>query len=838
MRERAPRAGLGEAALVLGHLRRRELGQHRDELVVVGPQVRERRRHLLRAAHGEEPDERPGARPDLGPTLEPTQSPQRPGGELGARERPGAGDRGERERRGLDVLGRDVPAHDGVEHDLHEPGRLVLDAEQEPGTHERREHPHDDVGPPVLDRLAQREEEVLLLAPQVRRGGGLVAADERVRAAFRERGGPALHGLVRRSRGTRVLEPQRAELPHRLEHPVAHDPVVLGDPQERLGDQPVERVEGSPRRRAEDRPRAARDRLRRLRRESVGEHGGPAQQVLLGRTQQVPAPLDHGLEGPVPVRGEAVARAQEREALVEVPLDVLDAHRAHARRGELDREREAVQALAQPGDDVGRQARTGPDGASALDEEPDRGAVPAVRTQGVERVDLLGREAQGRPARREDGQVRRRAEQVRGPARGTVEDVLAVVQDEQGGPPPHTVEHLSAHLGRRQAVREPPRARGRGDPQAVRERHDDVLVGPHARELDDDHEVDRPGRRRTPCDLLREARLAEPARTEDRDEPGPGERVPHPLDVGLPADQRVGSHAHTTHLRRVGAGGGRTGRRGRARVARYARVTGRCHARGRRSARPGRAIEQVRGEPAEVRCRVRAEVADERVPDAGVRREGLVRATRRRERHHEVARGVLVRGVALQCLGGERLDRLVVPRGGRGGPQRAGERRAQSSRLGGQRLPDAGRQVLPRLAVAPQREGGAQRGDVRGAGPRVRESTPGEVEVGGHAERVAAGARDDRAGRAVLAQPRHEALERAAGVLRGVRPPQLVDERPDADGPPARERERHDERRRARPARHDGRPAGPGHPDGAQDADEHVVPSPGREVVSRHVVEP
>ncbi len=558
-----------------------QLGEHRHERVVGRAEPGERRLHLLLAADGEQAREGTGPRPGLGASQQPAQAAEGSGRQLGPGERARPRDGGERERGGLDVAGRHVPPDDRVEDHLDEPGGLVLDAEQEPGSGERGEHAHDDVGTLVLHRLAEREDEVLLLAAQVRRRGGLVPAHQRVGAPRREAGRPALHGLARRARRPGRLEPEGAELAHRLEHPVAHDAVVLGDAQQRLRDEPVERVEDLPGRRPRRRPAPGVGHgLRRLGGEAVREDGDAAQQVLLGRAQQVPAPLDHRLERAVPVRGGPVPGAQEREALVEVTFHLLDAQGPHARRGELDGERQPVEAVAQPRDDGGRQARARPERVRALDEEAHGGTVARGRTERLERVDELGGEPERRPARREHHEPGRRAEQVGGPARGAVEDVLAVVQHEQRRASAYPVEHLLAQLGRGQAVGEPPGAGRRRDAQAVGQRHDDVVVRAHARELDDDHQVDRAGRRRAPRDLLHEARLAETAGAEDGHEPGPRERVPDGVDVLVPADERVRRRPQATHrtvVRPTGSTGGSPPGRGpspSSRTAALGRTTG------------------------------------------------------------------------------------------------------------------------------------------------------------------------------------------------------------------------------------------------------------------------
>ncbi len=137
--------------------------------------------------------------------------------------------------------------------------------------------------------------------------------------------------------GARELH--QAELAYRLQHPVADPGRGLADVQQRLVDEAADRVDGT----------GAEHSLGRLERETVMEQRQPPQRALLTGVQQVPGPLDDREQGLMPVGSTAVAAAQQREPVLEPPVDLLDRHGAHPGRGELDRQRQAVE----PADDTG-----------------------------------------------------------------------------------------------------------------------------------------------------------------------------------------------------------------------------------------------------------------------------------------------------------------------------------------------------------------------------------------------------------------------------------------------------------------------------------------------------
>ncbi len=141
----------------------------------------------------------------------------------------------------------------------------------------------------------------------------------------------------------------RAELPQRVQHPV---PLALAE-HDGLVDEPDERV----------------DHVGPLKRhlrahflgggqaERPGEDGKPRPQPPLGGRAQLVRPLDRRAQRLVPGQRARLAAGQHGEPVVE-PVDAArQRQRAQLDRGQLDRQRDAVEPLAQP-DDVGaRSAR-------------------------------------------------------------------------------------------------------------------------------------------------------------------------------------------------------------------------------------------------------------------------------------------------------------------------------------------------------------------------------------------------------------------------------------------------------------------------------------------------
>jgi PAS domain S-box-containing protein len=114
--------------------------------------------------------------------------------------------------------------------------------------------------------------------------------------------------------------------------------------------------------------------LRRFQAEAADEDGEPAEEALLRSAEQVVAPGDGAAQGAL-ARGEvARADAQGLQPLVEQPDEGLRGESGHPRRGELDGERQAVEAATDLGDGGGivlSQGKCRIDSAGALHEEGD-----------------------------------------------------------------------------------------------------------------------------------------------------------------------------------------------------------------------------------------------------------------------------------------------------------------------------------------------------------------------------------------------------------------------------------------------------------------------------------
>ena len=93
-------------------------------------------------------------------------------------------------------------------------------------------------------------------------------------------------------------------------------------------------------------PSPAHDRLGRLQRPAAGEHRQPPQQRPLRLGEQVVAPVDQRPQRLLAGQRRAAAAGQQPEAVVQPRRDLLHRQRLHPRRRQLDRQRDAVQPLA------------------------------------------------------------------------------------------------------------------------------------------------------------------------------------------------------------------------------------------------------------------------------------------------------------------------------------------------------------------------------------------------------------------------------------------------------------------------------------------------------------
>ena len=239
------------------------------------------------------------------------------------------------------------------------------------------------------------------------------------------------HASCRRRRSSRRELGARVRA-DRLEH---REPGLGAGGQRRAGEARVEeRVERArrrlfPGRRSPRAPRAS----RRPGRATSAASTWRAERSSRSTLQATVARIDRCRSG----RSGAVRR-QERQRLAEAPPRPLDAQDAHAGRGELDREREAVERSRDPGDRLGvhlRDVELRHDLARPLDVEPDGGRcrdgieIGRRRVGNAERRDavlVLERDVKRRPARREELELRDRVEQ-RGDVGERPGEVLEVV---------------------------------------------------------------------------------------------------------------------------------------------------------------------------------------------------------------------------------------------------------------------------------------------------------------------------------------------------------------------------------------------------------------------------
>ncbi len=368
-----------------------------------------------------------------------------------------------------------------------------------------------------LDRVPEHPAEVARLLARVVGGAHLFLADQPLPQRARRVDRPGEQGLLHAHPLAGLVEPLRAVLADRLEEPVAHL-VVLTDHHQRLL-----RQVGDVGHRV-----AAQDGVGTGEREPVGEHRQRAERLARALPQQLPAPVDDRLEGLVAVRRRAVAAAQQREPVLEPPAHVGHRHHPHLRGGQLDRQGQPVEAGHQPTDLRVIEAYAGTRGHGPPVEELDGVALAELR----QLVDLLGGDAERGPRGRQHPQVGHARGQERHGVGNGLDQVLAVVDDQQRRRADEVLGNAAAQVRRRPGV---PRgghrvahAQGRGD------------LGQHplgrvdAGQL---HQLDD-GLLGEPADEVRHPRLAQPTRAEDRDDPGVVEQRPDRGDVGVAADHR------------------------------------------------------------------------------------------------------------------------------------------------------------------------------------------------------------------------------------------------------------------------------------------------------------
>ena len=324
-------------------------------------------------------------------------------------------------------------------------------------------------------------------------------------------------------------------------------------------------------------------------REAVVEDREPAQRPALVLGEQVPRPVDDRHQGLVPVGRAAVAAAQQREPVVEPPVDVLDRHHPHLGRGQLDGQGQPVEPAydAAYGVVVERDARAGRRGALA---EQVGGGLLAELAQ---REDPLGRDRERRAGGGHDAEPAAGGDQVGDQVGDRRDDVLAVVEDQERRRLVEDLRDPGADVVALLGGEHPAAADRVADAERGADLADDVLGRGDADQLDEVHH----GLVGPAAEQVRQPGLAEPARAEDRGDPRLADRGTQRPDVLVAADQRRGLEAQPLAHRPVGGqqlavqrpggpapGRRRAGRRGRRGAARRPRAPPARRARRRSSA--------------------------------------------------------------------------------------------------------------------------------------------------------------------------------------------------------------------------------------------------------------
>ena len=187
----------------------------------------------------------------------------------------------------------------------------------------------------------------------------------------------------------------------------------------------------------------------------------PSQQQLLRCVEQRVAPADRRAQRPLPEREVAIARRQQIERMIEPLEQRRRLNHAHARRGEFERERQAVELPAdcRNGRRVRRRKREVLlDLHCSLEKQCDRRTGPeGVERRHVRRRKLERRQAElglaadlERRAARRDHLKRRTSRDERRDLLGDVDDLLQVVEHDQHAALP---DHRAQRIERRAAVR-------------------------------------------------------------------------------------------------------------------------------------------------------------------------------------------------------------------------------------------------------------------------------------------------------------------------------------------------------------------------------------------------
>jgi hypothetical protein len=196
--------------------------------------------------------------------------------------------------------------------------------------------------------------------------------------------------------------------------------------------------------------------LGRLEVEAAGEGGQAPQRGAGGGLEQVVAPVEQPVEGPLAVRERRVAALDDRGRPAKARHDLPGGQDAGARGGQLDRERQAVELGAQLRDGVA-VVRGGEGGA--VEEEPHRRGVARARRKRFEPVHAFGPQPERDAAGRQDAHAGTALQQLGDRGADGLDQVLAVVEDHERMALAEVLAHVRPHL----AARHRPRADRVGD---------------------------------------------------------------------------------------------------------------------------------------------------------------------------------------------------------------------------------------------------------------------------------------------------------------------------------------------------------------------------------------
>src|SRR5581483_662379 len=337
--------------------------------------------------------------------------------------------RGERRRAPESLRAQVRLARPGCDRVIERAPPLRDPPADEPEPTLRLEEPHLRLDVARLDRPGERAAEVVLLVVEETEalGLGVAALEDRRPRALRELEEPRDVAAA-----VLLLLPAR---PQALERVLAHgleqvEPLAAAPDEARFHER-LEPEGGA----------AAEDAGERAEREAAGEDRRASEQQPLILAEEGVAPVERRAQGPLPRRQVAGAADEQVESPLEPLLDRRQGQRAHARGRQLDRERQAVEPSADPGDrrrGRGRQGKRRVDRARTRREQRDRlrrrdlgeRAAGIGHGQRRDRVLVLAAQAHRHPARRDDAQARRIPEQSRNRL-GRVLELLEVVEDEE-----------------------------------------------------------------------------------------------------------------------------------------------------------------------------------------------------------------------------------------------------------------------------------------------------------------------------------------------------------------------------------------------------------------------